>query len=372
MMDIQVDVVRPQELTSAEQDLWNSFIAAEPAHDSPFLSLRYTLLAGAVVPGARVAVVRRSGETVGFLPFQRRGGLLQPLGAPLTDYHGLVAKAGEDVDIVRVVKGAGGRSYRFSGLLSAPPQNARAISRNRLAVRMPDGFDAWYAERRRTWGKFFKDKERAARSLERDHGTIEVRLHDDAPEVLDWIIELKRTQYRQTGQHDVFACGWTRDLLKALLDTRTCTHGARIATLRLGGVLAAAEYSLRAGAHNHFWFPVYSPTYGRYSPGTILSLRTLELAAADGVTWADYGLDAEGYKKYFAEPVGAVSEGVLLAGRGAASSLESFGALSGWRVKAERRMAVIMACETSWTAAMTAVGQAATSAALRRMRPVNA
>jgi hypothetical protein len=80
------------------------------------------------------------------------------------------------------------------------------------------------------------------------------------------------------------------------------------------------------------------------------------------VTWADYGLDAEGYKKYFAEPVGAVSEGVLLAGRGAASSLESFGALSGWRVKAERRMAVIMACETSWTAAMTAVGQAATSA----------
>jgi CelD/BcsL family acetyltransferase involved in cellulose biosynthesis len=124
MMDIQVDVVRPQELTSAEQDLWNSFIAAEPAHDSPFLSLRYTLLAGAVVPGARVAVVRRSGDTVGFLPFQRRGGLLQPLGAPLTDYHGLVAKAGEDVDIVRVVKGAGGRSYRFSGLLSAPPQNA--------------------------------------------------------------------------------------------------------------------------------------------------------------------------------------------------------------------------------------------------------
>jgi CelD/BcsL family acetyltransferase involved in cellulose biosynthesis len=373
MSDLVVDVVRPADLGPEEQATWTRFTAADPAYASPFFGLDYTLIAGAIAPGARVAIVRRRGDIVAFLPFQRRGAGLQPLGAPLTDYHGLIAAPGAQVDIGPVLQALRAQSYRFSGLVGGAPVSARAVERTRLAVEMPAGFAPWYAGQRGKWGKFFKDKERAGRSLERDHGAAEYRLHDDGPEVLDWIIAHKRAQYRLTGQHDVFACGWTGELLRALLEGRTARTGARIATMRLDGRLAAAEYSLRDGAHNHFWFPVYSPEYARYSCGTLLSLRTLELAAADGVTWGDYGLDAEGYKKYFAEPVGSVLEGVALArGAGMPARLDSDGALIRWRAKAERRLAVIVACETRWSRAAVAAGYAATSAALRRMRPTTA
>jgi CelD/BcsL family acetyltransferase involved in cellulose biosynthesis len=242
----------------------------------------------------------------------------------------------------------------------------------RLAAQMPDGFDAWYAGRRGVWGKYFKDKERAGRSLERDHGVAEYRLHDESPEVLDWIIARKRAQYRLTGQYDVFDCGWTGRLLRALLQTRTATTGARIATLRVGGRLAAAEYSLREGAHNHFWFPVYEPELARYSCGALLSLQTMRLAANDGVTWADFGLDAEGYKKYYAEPVGSVLEGVARAHGGAVAASSGAETAMHWRARAERRLAVIVACEGRWSRAAAAVGQAAASAAIRRLRPATA
>ena len=124
-MTLHADVIRPDELSAAERVLWSEFAAAGPHCDSPFMSLRYVLTAGAIAPEAKIAVVRQGGETVGFLPFQRRGGMLQPLGAPLTDYHGLITRPGVTVELAHVVKAARGQSYRFSGLLGGAPARAR-------------------------------------------------------------------------------------------------------------------------------------------------------------------------------------------------------------------------------------------------------
>ena len=50
-----------------------------------------------------------------------------------------------------------------------------------------------------TCGKYFKDKERARRSLEAELGPVRVERGLRDPALLDRLIELKRDQYRRTG-----------------------------------------------------------------------------------------------------------------------------------------------------------------------------
>ena len=58
---------------------------------------------------AAASVLHRGGEIVGFFPFQRRGGSIQPLGAPMNDYHGIIARPGEAPELhelARLLNGA--------------------------------------------------------------------------------------------------------------------------------------------------------------------------------------------------------------------------------------------------------------------------
>ena len=96
---LRIETMRPEELGASERAQWAAFRAADSGLASPYFDLRYTLAAADVCPNAFVAVIHRGGEIVGFLPFQRRGGLIQPLGAPLTDYHGLITRRGVSVDL---------------------------------------------------------------------------------------------------------------------------------------------------------------------------------------------------------------------------------------------------------------------------------
>ena len=369
--DLNVDVVPTSALGPAEQAAWDGFRAASPELGSPFFAFDYNRIAGEHAPHAAVAVLHRGGRIAGFLPFQRRRGALQPLAAPLTDFHGLIAAPGEAIDLGRLVRRLGASAFRFSGL-TAPVAPAGANGRNVLAADLRGGFDAYYAERRAVFAKYYKDKERAARSMERDHGAPEWRADDREPGLLDWIIERKREQYRRTGQYDVFACGWTADLLRRLRAERGPGIAGRIATLRLGGELAAAEYSLVSGSRMHFWFPAYAPDFARCSPGALLSLNTMRTVAAEGVTQADFGLDAEGYKKYYATPAGVAYEGVLPLRplRRAASSARDRALaparLAYFRRKIERRLNVVTACEPGWSGLAAEMTATLGRAALRR------
>lgn len=91
---MEIEIIRPDALRPEDQAVWESLRAGDPDLDHPYLDPRYSL-AAASVPGAALAVFRRGGQAVGFFPFQRRGRLIQPLGAPLTDYHGMIAAAAD-------------------------------------------------------------------------------------------------------------------------------------------------------------------------------------------------------------------------------------------------------------------------------------
>ena len=92
---LDVETIHPSLLSAVDAVLWRSLAASEESFGNPLLGPDFAQAVGKVREDARVAVVRRAGETVGFLPFHRRpGGLARPIGSPLSDYHGLVSRPG--------------------------------------------------------------------------------------------------------------------------------------------------------------------------------------------------------------------------------------------------------------------------------------
>jgi CelD/BcsL family acetyltransferase involved in cellulose biosynthesis len=374
MTSLKVDIAAIETLGDAEWAIWRAMLEANPALTSPYFRPEFARVAGRVCPGAAVAVFSRGGETVGFFPHQRRGGAMQPLAAPMNDYHGIIAFPGEAPSLEAAAEGLGAARLNLTAWVGP---TGLGEDRRTVQVELDEsGYDGWYAERRTSFGKFFKDKERARRSMEAELGPLRVEHGLRDPALLDWLIDLKRDQYRRTGRHDIFACGWTADLLHALLKEEGEGLGASLAALWAGDRLTAVEYALHAGDQYHFWFPGYEPSLARCSPGILLSLDTMRLASAHGYRTFDFGFEGEHYKKYFCNGFRVVREAVVLKpGLGATMSQAAVGALnlagSGrgeqLRTSVRRRWAAIEACETTPGARMKGAMQAA-GAALAKAR----
>lgn len=364
---MDIEIIRPEALSPEDHAAWTEIRAREPGLDHPYLDPRYAL-AAAGVPGSALAVFRRGGRAVGFFPFQRRGRLIQPLGAPLTDYHGVIAAPAEGLDPETVARQLGG-VLRAGGWVSPAGPPPGFAARTRLAADVTGGREALAARLEERSHRFFKNMRRLRRGFEREHGEPVFTWNERDPAVLDWIIARKREQYRRSRRHDVFACGWTVDLLRALFEARTADYGLRLSSLRTrAGELAAAEASLDDGRTLHLWFPTYDPAFARHGVGTLLTRLEMERAAEAGYRRVDFGAGEEGYKTALAEPDGLVFEGVAegprpdlvrLAGRlmaGGPAPLRRFQQSLG------RRFDIINACETraaEWWAGAAAAAAAA-------------
>lgn len=71
---LDVETIHPSFLSPADAALWRSLAASAEGFGNPLLGPEFAQAVGKVREDARVAVIRRGGETVGFLPFHRRPG----------------------------------------------------------------------------------------------------------------------------------------------------------------------------------------------------------------------------------------------------------------------------------------------------------
>lgn len=365
---LSVEIVGTGQLSPSDRALWLAWREADPQLASPFLHPDFARIAGEVAPGAAIAVLKRDGETVGFLPHQRRGQGLQPLGAPLNDYHGLIAAPGLDLDLEALPNLLGARQATVTGWIGAAAPSSTLTQSLTLQADLGAGWDAWYDARRAAYGKFFKDKDRARRSMERDHGLVRVEVSTGDLSHFDRLVELKRDQYRRSRRHDIFACGWTVELLRRLL-TETGELRAHLAVLYAGGKAMAYELSLATGGQYHFWLPAYELEAARYSPGMLLSMDTMRERARQGVAEFDFGFEGEAYKKYFCDKSRIVSEGVVLRPGLVRRLADQAARAGGLATSIRRRWASIDACETTAVGRARALSSAAVAMA-GRSRPV--
>ena len=115
---LDVETLHPSRLSPADIALWRTLAAAEPAFAHPLLGPDFAQAVGRVREDSRVAVIRRQGETLGFLPHHRRPGrLARAIGSHLSDYHGVVSRRNPGFSIDDVLRAADLGLFRYTGLI---------------------------------------------------------------------------------------------------------------------------------------------------------------------------------------------------------------------------------------------------------------
>lgn len=335
---MDIDIIRPSDLSSAEIERWTALQAADPQVASPFLSPHWPIAVEraktSAASGVRVAILHQGGKVRGFFPAKVRGATAMPAGAPMCDYQGVVAEAGTTIDPRALIEAFGVARYDFTHM----PTSQAAFSPHirgetpSWQVRLPYGYEVYAHDKKQESG-VLRDLDKRRRKAEREAGPLTFTAFSRSRTDFDRLIEWKRANYRATGQTDIFAAGWTSRLLKDLFLGRDPAFGGTLFTLHLGDKLAAAHFHLRGQQTIHAWIIAHDETFDRYSPGLLLFQDIMRWMDDTPYTTLDFGPGDYRFKKQLSNAVCMVGHG--FAGRpGAATLVRS--AAYGLRGVAER------------------------------------
>ena len=325
---MRVRIVSIGDMTDAMIAKWNAWAAPGGHLVSPYFRFEFTAAIAAVREDVRIAVIEdEDGDIAGFFPHHiAHDGVIRPVGAPMSDYQGVIARPDTPMPMPAIVRAAGGSAIVFDNWY-CPRGGSEAARRGRegsVMVDLSHGSDAYFAERRAAHRDHFRKTARRGRAAARDFGPVRVELADADGLAFGQLAAWKRDQYRATGKLDVFGIDWVRQALDALRTTGSEDFGGLTASLWFGDRLAAVEFGLVSGGVYHSWFPAYDPELARYSPGLLLLRGLFEHAADRGIARIDLGRGGHHYKKYYASYEVPLDQGRVLVPGVAAAAIRSW------------------------------------------------
>ncbi|HXQ10306.1 MAG TPA: GNAT family N-acetyltransferase [Caulobacteraceae bacterium] len=320
-----IDVVRPSALRPSDVDAWLACQAADPSLGSPFLSPHWALSVERAQAAGRgeilVAVLRDGLEPVGFFTTRVVGSTAMPVGAPMCDYQGLVARPGVSIDAKRLVDALGVHRLDFSHMLADQPA-FRPYARGEAAsyvIDVASGYQVYAARHRQAGHRVLRDIDKRRRRLQREVGPPRFEAMANCPTAFDTLLDWKRSRYQSTGQPVIFDTPWTVDLMRTLHEMRDGDFGGALFTLHIDERPAAIQFHLRGARTLHAWIIAYDPAFERYSPGLMLFQEILRWMDETPFTAFDLGAGDYRFKRQLANARRAVSHGFV--GRVSAASL---------------------------------------------------
>lgn len=372
-----VQSVRPSELTAPEREAWLDFCAATPVFRSPLLGPDFAQAVERRRDDSYVAIFRRNGRVVGFLPHHRRSsGFARPMGAPFCDYHALVTEPGLRLEGRQALAEAGLTTFRFSCLID-PYGCFDAVDRtpqDGFVMKLgPAGAESYLEALRAPNPKRAKNWRRLENKLEREVGEIELTAPDHDREAFDTLMRWKRQQLVRGGMHDFFRPNWTLGLMQDLFERREGPFQGLMLTLRAGGRLVAGHFGVRRNGCFHSWISSIDPDLAATGAGNTLLLRAIKAMPGLELSAFDMGPGHAHYKEPFCTGRIAASSGVARgAAHGVAHSMNRALALAAERSEAVarllRRLDHIAAIELSVGGRLLGVAQAFAGQARRGAR----
>lgn len=296
-----LEVVKAVDLSPADVARWEELQRGQTRLDSPFLSPHWAL-AVAKAQGEKGAEVKVAiergpeGEALAFLPARIRQGVAMPVGAPMCDYQALVSAPGVAINPRELLSALGVSRMDFCHMMADDEtlgRHARGHTES-WVVEVPDGYEAYAAERRDAGCGLLKDIDKKRRKAEREVGPCRFTAMSESRAAFDQLIAWKRVQLLLTHQTDLFKAPWVNRLLDDLFTRRDPAFGGGLYTLHLGERLAAVHLHLR-GAHTiHGWLIAHNPDLERYSPGLMLFQDILK--SMDGTPYQRLDLGAGDYR----------------------------------------------------------------------------
>jgi CelD/BcsL family acetyltransferase involved in cellulose biosynthesis len=293
---MKTTVCLPHELGSDELDRWRAIRSRRPDLDNPFLSPEFALAVGRARPEARVAVIEAGGRIVAFFAFERRWlGLGVPIAAGLSDCQAIVCEPDTDLDVHELLAQCGLSAWRFDHLVGTERTMIEPTATECCSpiIDLSAGFDAYLAHGGRHKRNIFQHERKLAREI----GPVRFGFGVTDDDALNSMMAWKSEQYRRTGRRDRFSRRSTVQLVRELAETSEPDLSGTLVTLHAGDHLVAVEFSLRSRTTLASWFIAHDCAFSRYSPGSILKLRTIEAAGVAGLRRYDLGKGDEEYKQ---------------------------------------------------------------------------
>jgi CelD/BcsL family acetyltransferase involved in cellulose biosynthesis len=216
----------------------------------------------------------------------------------MTDYFGLVARPDVRLESTQLLRLAGLHHMVFSHLDESQLEYGLTAEQPQVGYQINiDVTEHYWEELRKTHKKFVTYADRSWRQVESQYGAL--RFTAAASEwhtELDQLLTHKSQQYLRTGQFDLFATSWKRNLVTRLggVHEQTCT--GMLSTLYAGDTWLASHFGLRCMDVLHYWFPVYNTELSKFSPGRLLLKALIEASPGLGIRLIDHGGGDAHYK----------------------------------------------------------------------------
>jgi CelD/BcsL family acetyltransferase involved in cellulose biosynthesis len=297
---VQISVARPDELGPAEIAAWHSMQYMTGALAHPFLCPEFAVAIGRFRTGARTAVLTDGPRVVGFFPFEkRRLGVGVPIGAGLSNRHGLIHAPALEWDPRKLLRACGLAVWQFDQLAEGQhpfERYAAAVTPSAL-IDLTDGFASYQEKLRVKSPRLGKNVDRSRYKLARDAGELSYSVDSSDLAGLRALMSWKSVQCRRNGWFDTFDRPWIVDVVDYLFNIQTDVFRSLLSILYAGGTPVAAQFGLRFGSLFAGWFTAYDARYGKYSPGLLQFMSMAAELATAGVRIIDLGTAPGGYKE---------------------------------------------------------------------------
>jgi CelD/BcsL family acetyltransferase involved in cellulose biosynthesis len=299
---MKITAIPAEQLTAEHVRCWDEIQRSDRALESPFFRPEFTQAVAAVRSGVFAGIMEEAGRVVGFFPFQRRGWRLGcPVGAPMSDYHGVIARPETRWTPAELLHGCGLRGWDFDHV-PARQEPFRAYHRilsESPYIDLEDGFERYAEDRQRAGSANVKDTLRRIRKAERELGVVRLEAQvraDQADGVFETLRQWKSMQYRETMIADPFTFTWPVLLLQRILGKRSDAFSGMLSALYFGDRLAAVHLGMCSYGVLHYWFPAYDPGLAKYSPGMALVIELARASASLGLRRIDLGKGSAAWK----------------------------------------------------------------------------
>jgi CelD/BcsL family acetyltransferase involved in cellulose biosynthesis len=333
--------MRPSSIRSLSANdvaLWKEIHDAAAGRASPFLHPAYVRTVSSVRNEVEVALVRKGGETVGFLPYERtRLGIGRSVGSRLCDVSGAIVRSGIEWDAAEVARGAGLRALVLSNVVSTESSMAGAASfapfvraaKSAPIIDLAGGFERYRRERNANTS-MLRQAKRKTNKLGREVGRVRFEWHTADPRAFEALLAWKMRQREMTRTPNILRFRWSVELLERIRRTRDDGFDGVMSVLYAGDQVAWVHLGMRAGTLLHYWVTAYNPDLSSYSPGVVGMLHLVRGAAENGVERIDLGAGKERYKDRLSTGVIELADAVVAPGAAAEAVTRALYGVRAW------------------------------------------
>jgi CelD/BcsL family acetyltransferase involved in cellulose biosynthesis len=296
---MRIEVIAPHELGQPEVERWRALQAAQPALGGAFLAPDFAQLIGGVRRDGRVAIIS-DGEIAGFFAVQRLGASVAvPLGAPISDLHGIVGSSDIAIDLPDLCRAfkVGRLDFSHVPAEQAPFAGHALGAKHDWVADLSSGSEPYFAKIKKRRPQFLYQLSRTRRKFEREQGALVFTPNSARRDHLETLLNWKDGQLKRTHQPAVWRVRWVREAIERSFAQNSGEFGGHLFTLTCGDQLIAANYCLANRSVLNGMLMAHESSFSAYSPGLQLARQVLQWAGDAGFSEFAFGLGDQMYKR---------------------------------------------------------------------------